>query len=107
MRVLVCGGAGFIGSHACVALIAQGHEVVIYDNLSHGTASAVDHIAQLSGADVRFVQGDVRDRTALEAVLSMGFDAVIHFAALKIMSESCRLPLLYFDNNVAGTIALL
>ncbi|MDG2538937.1 UDP-glucose 4-epimerase GalE [Dyella jiangningensis] len=107
MRVLVCGGAGFIGSHACVALIAQGHEVVIYDNLSHGTTSAVDHISQLSGVDVRFVQGDIRDRTALEAVLSMGFDAVIHFAALKIMSESCRFPLLYFDNNVAGTIALL
>jgi UDP-glucose 4-epimerase len=107
MKVLVCGGAGYIGSHTCVALIEQGHEVVIYDNLCHASLSAVDHICQLGGADVRFVQGDVRDKDALESVLSSGFDAVVHFAALKNMSESCRLPLLYFDNNVAGTIALL
>jgi len=107
MKVLVCGGAGYIGSHTCVALIEQGHEVVIYDNLCHGSISAVDHIRQLSGASVRFVEGDIRDRESLEAVLATGFDAVMHFAALKIMSESCRFPLLYFDNNVAGTITLL
>jgi UDP-glucose 4-epimerase len=107
MKVLVCGGAGYIGSHTCVALIEQGHEVVIYDNLCHGSLAAVDHVRQLSGVQVRFVQGDVRDRDALEALLATGFDAVIHFAALKIMSESCQLPLVYFDNNVTGTIALL
>lgn len=107
MKVLVCGGAGYIGSHTCVALIEQGHEVVIYDNLCHGSLAAVDHVRQLSGAQVRFVHGDVRDRDALENVLVDGFDAVIHFAALKIMSESCQYPLVYFDNNVTGTVALL
>ncbi|MBV8156531.1 MAG: UDP-glucose 4-epimerase GalE [Dyella sp.] len=107
MKVLVCGGAGYIGSHTCVALIEQGHEVVIYDNLCHGSLAAVDHVRQLSGANVRFVHGDVRDRDALENVLVTGFDAVIHFAALKIMSESCQHPLVYFDNNVTGTVALL
>ncbi|WP_130618936.1 UDP-glucose 4-epimerase GalE [Dyella amyloliquefaciens] len=107
MKVLVCGGAGYIGSHTCVALIEQGQEVVIYDNLCRGTLAAVDHVRQLSGAQVRFVQGDVRDRGTLETLLATGFHAVIHFAALKIMSESCQYPLAYFDNNVTGTVALL
>lgn len=107
MRVLVCGGAGYIGSHTCVALIEQGHEVVIYDSLCRSSQAAVDHVRGLSGMDVCFVKGDIRHRRSLEAVLSTGFDAVIHFAALKVMSESCARPLAYFDNNVAGTIALL
>lgn len=107
MKVLVCGGAGYIGSHTCVALIAHGHEVVIYDNLVNSSATAVARIGELSGTPVRFVQGDIRDRAAMQTVLADGIDAVIHFAALKAVGESCEQPLAYFENNISGTISLL
>ncbi|MFC3816426.1 UDP-glucose 4-epimerase GalE [Lysobacter sp. GCM10012299] len=107
MKILVCGGAGYIGSHTCVALAARGHEVVIFDNLSNGSEDAVQRVRKLSGRPLAFVEGDVRSLESLRMVLSDGVDAVIHFAALKSVSESCSEPLAYFDNNICGTIRLL
>jgi UDP-glucose 4-epimerase len=107
MKVLVCGGAGYIGSHTCVALAEAGHEVVAYDNLANSSAVALERAGELAGQPLRLIQADIRDRAALEEALRDGVDAVIHFAALKAVGESCEQPLLYFDNNIAGTIVLL
>jgi UDP-glucose 4-epimerase len=107
MKVLVCGGAGYIGSHSCVALAGRGHEVVVFDSLVNSSAVVIDRIESLVGRPIPFVRGDVRDPGLLESVLSQGFDAVIHFAALKAVAESCADPLTYFDNNIAGSISLL
>ena len=107
MKILVCGGVGYIGSHTCVALLDRGHQVVIYDNLVNSSRVAVERIGQLVGAPVEFVEGDIRDRAKLELVLADGIDAVIHFAALKSVGESCAQPLAYFENNISGTITLL
>lgn len=107
MKVLVCGGAGYVGSHACIELARAGHEPVVYDNLINSSPVAIDRVTELAGKPVRLVRGDIRDRAALEALLEEGFDAVLHFAALKSVSESCEQPLSYFENNVSGTITLL
>lgn len=106
MKILVCGGAGYLGSHACVALLERGHQVVVYDNLSSGSAQAVARAGELGGGRATLVVGDIRDRATLRSALH-GVDAVVHFAALKVAGESRRAPLAYFDNNVAGTLALL
>ncbi len=108
MRVLVCGGAGYIGSHTCVVLTERGHEVVIADNFCNSSPVVLDRLARLTGRtpDARHV--DVRDAAALATLFaSQRFDAVIHFAALKAVGESCEQPLAYFDNNISGTISLL
>ncbi len=107
MRVLVTGGAGFIGSHTVIALTEAGHEAVIVDNLSNSRRSVLKRIAQISGAQPEFVEADVRDGDAMRKVLDRGFDACIHFAALKAVGESVERPLLYYDNNVGGTFSLL
>ena len=108
MRVAVLGGAGYIGSHTACVLVERGHEVVIGDNLSNGTIETVDRVRAITGKDCRFVQVDIRDRHAVTAMLKQGqFDAVLHFAALKSVGESCRQPVEYFDNNIAGTVQLL
>jgi UDP-glucose 4-epimerase len=107
MRVLVTGGAGFIGSHTVVSLIEAGHEPVIVDNLSNSRRSVIKRIAQIAGEEPRFVEADVRDMDAMARVLEQGFDACIHFAALKAVGESVEKPLLYYDNNVGGTFTLL
>jgi UDP-glucose 4-epimerase len=107
MRVLVTGGAGFIGSHTVVSLIEAGHEPVIVDNLSNSKRSVVTRIARIVGSEPEFVEADVRDLDAMEKVLQSGFDACIHFAALKAVGESVEKPLLYYDNNVGGTFSLL
>ena len=107
MRVLVTGGAGFIGSHTVVSLIEAGHEPVIVDNLSNSRRSVIKRIAQIAGEEPRFVEADVRDLDAMARVLEQGFDACIHFAALKAVGESVEKPLLYYDNNVGGTFTLL
>jgi UDP-glucose 4-epimerase len=107
MKVLVCGGAGYIGSHTCVTLLDRGYDVVIYDNLVNSSQVVVDRVSELSGATVHFVRGDIRDQDALVSLLRDGVDAVIHFAALKVASDSCQRPLIYFENNIAGTITLL
>lgn len=107
MKILVCGGAGYIGSHACMVLIEQGHEVVVYDNLVNSSPKVLERMGGLAGFRIPFVKGDIRDRALLSEILSADVDAVIHFAALKSVGESCLRPLDYFDNNIHGTITLL
>jgi UDP-glucose 4-epimerase len=107
MRVLVTGGAGFIGSHTVVALIEAGHEPVIVDNLSNAKRSVMTRIGRIVGTEPEFVEADVRDVDAMEKVLQSGFDACMHFAALKAVGESVEKPLLYYDNNVGGTFSLV
>ena len=100
MRILVTGGVGYIGGTVARALAQQGHDVVVYDNLCHATRA-------LLPAGVKFVQGDVADRSGLEKLLSSGFDGVMHFAALIEAGESMLKPELYFRNNTAATLSLL
>lgn len=108
MNVLVTGGAGFIGSHTCVELLAQGHQVVIVDSLHNSHAGVVTRIGQIAGTAPVFVQADIRDRARMAALLrTHDIEAVLHFAALKSVGESQQIPLEYFDNNISGTIALL
>lgn len=107
MRVLVTGGAGFIGSHTVVALIEAGHEPVIVDNLSNARGSVIKRIGEITGALPEFHQIDIRNREAMLGLSQETFDACIHFAALKAVGESVSQPLRYYDNNVAGTISLL
>jgi UDP-glucose 4-epimerase len=100
LRILVTGGVGYIGGTVARALAQQGHDVVVYDNLCHATRA-------LLPAGVKFVQGDVADRSGLEKLLSSGFDGVMHFAALIEAGESMLKPELYFRNNTAATLSLL
>lgn len=107
MKILVTGGTGFIGSHTCVELLNAGHEAVIVDNLTNSKAAAADHITQITGKPVKFYEGDIRDREALDAIFKENsIDAVIHFAALKAVGESVRKPLEYYANNLTGTMTL-
>lgn len=107
MRVLVTGGAGFIGSHTAVALIEAGHEPVIVDNLVNARLSVVARIEQVTGVLPEFHEVDIRNRGQMTRIVESGFDACIHFAALKAVGESVEKPMLYYDNNVGGTITLL
>jgi UDP-glucose 4-epimerase len=106
--VLVTGGAGYIGSHACVALIEAGHEVVVIDNLCNSSAIALQRVGEICGVSPAFRQGDIRDGDCLDQVFSEHkVDAVLHFAGLKAVGESVAQPLQYYDNNVAGSLVLL
>ena len=107
MKILVTGGAGYIGSHTCVALLEAGHEVTVLDNLCNGSEVALQRVGEITGKAIAFVQGDVRIQADLSRAFGGGVDAVIHFAALKAVGESCEQPLRYFDNNISGTISLL
>lgn len=107
-RVLVTGGAGFIGSHTCVELLARGHDVVVVDNYSNSSPAALAAIAGLAGRHVLAHELDMRDHHALDQVFARyPIDAVIHFAAKKAVGESMLIPLEYFDINLAGTTNLL
>ena len=107
MKILVTGGAGYIGSHTCVELLEAGHEVVIVDNLYNSSPKAVERIAELSGKTPEFVQADICDRDAMEAVFAAhSFDAVIHFAGYKAVGESVQKPIEYYANNIGGTLTL-
>ena len=106
--VLVTGGAGYIGSHTCVALAAAGVQAIVLDNFSNSRRSVLDRVAAITGEAPTLLQGDVRDPDCLAKVFAEHpIGAVIHFAALKAVGESVREPLRYYDNNVAGTVALL
>jgi len=108
MRILLTGGAGYIGSHTAVALMAEGHEVVCFDNLANSRAEVVARVGGIAGKPVELVIGDIRDRPALEAALrDHAIDAVIHFAGLKAVGEAVANPLAYYDNNVGGTLRLI
>lgn len=108
MKVMVCGGAGYIGSHTVVELIASGHTVVVVDNHANSSPKALERVERITGKEVENACVDVRDAAALAGVFSRhDFDAVIHFAALKSVGESWQKPLTYFDNNISGTIVLM
>jgi UDP-glucose 4-epimerase len=107
MRILVTGGAGYIGCHTCVELVGRGHDVVVVDNFVNSSHGVVERLQQLTGRELPVHEIDLRNTAALQAVLEDDFDAVIHFAALKAVGESCAKPLMYFDNNIGGTISLL
>ena len=105
--LLLTGGAGYIGSHTALALLEAGYRVVVFDNLVNSSPEALRRIEQLTGQPVALFKGDMRDQAALHAVVAQHKpDAVIHFAGLKAVGESVRLPLDYYENNVAGTLNL-
>ena len=107
MKVLVTGGAGYIGSHTCVELLNAGHEVVIIDNFVNSKPEALDSIREITGKDFAFVEADLRDRAAVKALFDAHpVDAVIHFAGLKAVGESVQKPLEYYDNNLGGFFVL-
>lgn len=105
--VLVTGGAGYIGSHTCVELLLRGVEIVVIDNLSNSTAESLRRVEMLTGKNITFIKGDIRDSILLDNIfISYSIEAVIHFAGLKAVGESSVVPLEYYDVNVAGTITL-
>ncbi len=107
-RILVTGGTGYIGSHVVVELLAAGAEVFVVDNLCNSKASVLDRIARIAGRRPDFEQIDIRDRATLRQLFAARhFDAVMLFAGLKAVGESVERPLAYYDNNVAGSVALL
>ncbi len=107
-KVLVTGGAGYIGSHTCVELLNAGHEVVVLDNLSNSSKESLNRVKALSLKSVDFVEGDILDQTILDKIFQdHKIDAVIHFAGLKAVGESQYLPLKYFENNISGSISLV
>lgn len=108
MKVLVTGGAGYIGSHTCLDLLESGHEVVVLDNLSNSSEKSLERVQTYTKKQLSFHKGDVRDRAALDTIFAENnIDAVIHFAALKAVGESTEKPLEYYQNNVQGTLTLL
>ncbi|CAI2060616.1 UDP-glucose 4-epimerase GalE [Serratia ficaria] len=108
MAILVTGGAGYIGSHTVLALLARGEEVVVLDNLSNSSEESLSRVAKLTGKSAAFYQGDIQDAACLNGIFSdHDITAVIHFAGLKAVGESTRKPLEYYQNNVAGTLVLL
>jgi UDP-glucose 4-epimerase len=108
MNILLTGGAGYIGSHTCVALEEAGHSVVIFDNFCNSSPTVIQRLEILLGKPVANVEGDVRNTELLQATLkNYHIDAVIHFAGLKAVGESVQLPLNYYENNVQGTLSLL
>lgn len=108
LSILVCGGAGYIGSHTCVVLAERGHRLVIVDNLCNASPAVAQRLEELVRAPVDLRCLDIRDRDGMARLFAgERFDAVVHFAALKAVGESCERPLEYFDNNIGGTITLL
>lgn len=108
MKVLVTGGAGYIGSHTCVELLENGYEVVVVDNLSNSKEESLNRVKRITGKDLTFYKCDILDKVGLTKVFSEHkIDIVIHFAGLKAVGESCKIPLNYYQNNITGTIVLL
>ena len=108
MKILITGGAGYIGSHTLVEVIRAGHQVVVVDSLVNGHAEAIGRVGRLTNTDVQLAVGDIRDKPFLESVFTeFAPDAVIHFAGLKAVGESVENPLAYYDVNVSGSRVLL
>lgn len=107
MAILITGGAGFIGSHTCVELLEAGKEIVVLDNFSNSKPEALKRITKITGKDFKFYEVDLLDRTGVERVFQQNeIEAVIHFAGLKAVGESCTIPLKYYHNNLTGTFIL-
>ena len=108
MKILVTGGAGYIGSHTCVELLNAGYEIVVLDNLCNSSEKCLDAVKELTGKDFPFYETDLLDFAATEKVFKENkFDGVIHFAGLKAVGESTKIPLTYYHNNITGTLHLL
>ncbi len=107
MKILVTGGTGYIGSHTCVELLQKGHEVVVFDNLCNSKRDVLDKVREITGKEVIFYKADMRDKESMRPVFEEHtLDAVIHFAGLKAVGESVAKPLLYYQNNITGTLNL-
>ena len=107
-KILITGGAGYIGSHTLVELLQAGYELVVIDNLSNSKQEALRRVERISGKRITFCQVDVRDRQGLQGIFrEHAIDAVIHFAGLKAVGESVEKPIEYYDNNVSGSLVLL
>lgn len=108
MAILVTGGAGYIGSHTVLTLLERGDEVVVLDNLSNASRESISRVEKLTGKKAAFCEGDILDRACLRDLFAQhNITAVIHFAGLKAVGESTRMPLEYYQNNVTGTLVLL
>ncbi len=108
MKILVTGGAGYIGSHTCVELLESGYEVAVIDNYCNASPESMKRVEEITGKKVTVYEGDVRDRKLLEKIFrEQKIEWVIHFAGLKAVGESCEKPLEYYDNNIGGTLVLL
>jgi len=106
--ILVTGGAGYIGSHACVELLEAGYKVVVIDNLSNSKAVSLDRVQEITNKTLSFIEGDLRNKSDIESVFEKhNIDAVIHFAGLKAVGESVEIPIDYYQNNIVGTLNLL
>ena len=107
-RILVTGGAGYIGSHTCVELLQQEHDIVVVDNLDNSSEEALERVEEITGRSLEFHRLDLLDESALEDLFeSHAFDSIIHFAGLKAVGESTQIPLRYYQNNLIGTLNLL
>ena len=107
-KILLTGGAGYIGSHMAIELMQTGYEVVVYDNLSNSSPHSVDRASKIVGKNIQFIEGDIRDHQQLSKIFKRDkFDGVIHFAGLKAVGDSVEQPMSYYNNNVCGSINLL
>ena len=107
MSILVTGGAGYIGSHTCIELLNAGYEIVVVDNFYNSKRESLNRIAELSGKQFNFYECDIRDAAGMDKIFKKEkIDAVIHFAGLKAVGESCQKPIEYYDNNIGGTLVL-
>ena len=108
MAILVTGGAGYIGSHTCIEMQNAGYDVVVIDNLDNSNDESLKRVEKITGKPVKFYKADVRDKEALRQIFTENkIEAAIHFAGLKAVGESVREPIMYYDNNLQNTIALL
>jgi len=108
MKILVTGGAGYIGSHTCIELLNAGHEVVVVDNLCNSSEKSLERVKEITGKDVKFYKADILDKAALEEIFEKeSIESVIHFAGLKAVGESVAKPWEYYNNNITGTLVLL
>ena len=108
MKILVTGGAGFIGSHTLIELVEAGHTPVVVDNLSNSSPKAIERVEKIVGKTIPFYNVDIRDREGLEKVFAENtFDCCIHFAGLKAVGESVQKPWEYYENNIGGTLVLV